>query len=211
MKLSQLPKGVRAVKAVPFRLANAPEPSAEEGAQDPHVHMVGVRVMTGEEIADAYQKAQADAAKRGIKDWLDTHPLCRLHLMAHTLAIACVDADARDEPFFVSADEVMSSPHVGGDNIAYLYEQQQAWQDECSIDAKKYTIEEVIGMLALEAARTENERSPFADMRPSSLKSFMRTTAVLWFSSLTANSLTGTISDSTTSETKTSELSETDS
>jgi hypothetical protein len=208
VKLKQLAKGTRAVKAVPFRLANAPEPPAEEGAQDPHVHMVGVRVMTGDEIADAYQKAQADAAKRGVKEWLDTHPLCRLHLMAHVLAIACVDNEARAEPFFVSADEVMSSPEIGGDNIAYLFEQQQAWQQENTISSKGKSAEDVIALLAVEAARTENDPSPFEGMPRASLVSCLRTTAFLLTSSLMGSLESGSSTDSNSSETQRSDESD---
>jgi hypothetical protein len=201
LKLKQLALGVRAVKAVPFRLANAPEPPAEEGVEDPHVHMVGVRVMTGTEIADAYEKAQTDAAKRGVKEWLDTHPLCRLHLMAHTLAIACVDNEKRDEPFFVSADEVMSSPEIGGDNIAYLFEQQGAWQAENSLNTKGKTAEEVIGLLVVEAARTENDKSPFADMPRASLLNCIRTMAHLLLSFVTDRSGSGSPDATSSNET----------
>jgi hypothetical protein len=200
LKLRELAKGTRAVKAVPFRLANAPEPPPEEG-QDPHVHMVGVRVMTGDEIAAAYEKAQTDVAKRGVAQWLDTHPLCRLYLMAHTLAVACVDNEARDEPFFVSAQQVMSSPEVGGDNIAYLFEQQQAWQAESALDAKGKTPEEVIGLLAMEAARTENAESPFDRMPRATLVSCLRSSARLLTTLLMGNSDTGSSDDSNSSET----------
>lgn len=184
MKFAAIKKGTRAVKAVPFRLANAPDPKPVEPGQDipldEYTHLVGVRVLTGDEAAEVLEKAQTDAKKRGVPQWLDTHPLCRLYEMAHTVALACVDNEARDEPFFASVEEVLSAPDVGEDNIAYLYEQQKAWQDECSIRTKDLTVEQVMGLLAQEAERPENAPSPFSHLRAASLPSFFRITAFLF-------------------------------
>lgn len=186
MKLRNVAKGVRAVKTVTFRLANAPEPRpvelGEEPVRDEHTIEVGVRVLTGGEYAEALSKAQADAQQKGVKEWLDTHPLCRLYEMVHVLAVACVDTEARDEPFFASAQEILDSPEVGEDNIAYLYALQRAWQDECSPFIKDFTAEQVVALLATEAERPENaaEQSPFSRMRASTLESFFRITARLF-------------------------------
>ena len=123
-KLRQIEKGTRAVKTVRFRLANAPIPADWESGQglpdDEHTIKVGVRVLTGSEIATIYENARRSAKAAGVDTWLDTDPLCRLHEMAETLAIACVDWEAPDEPFFVSAAEVLGSDALGGANIAYL-------------------------------------------------------------------------------------------
>lgn len=195
MKLRDIAKGKRAVKAVPFRLANAPDPkpvpSGEEATvDDEYTVLVGVRVLTGDERADALAKAQADARSKGVTEWLDTHPLCLLYEMAHVVALATVDNAKRDEPFFASAAEVLSSPDVGEDNIAYLYEQQRAWQDQCSLrSGRDIGPVEAMALLAQEAERPENAPSPFGHMRAASLPSFFRTTAFLFQNLLTLSSL----------------------
>lgn len=184
MKLHQIAKGTRAVKAIPFRPANAPLLAAGEES-DEHTIQVGVRVLNPSEIKEVYEKALAASEKGGVAQWLDTHPLCRLHEMAHTVALACVDIDSaeRAEPFFVSVDEVMNDDAIGGDNLAYLYQQHQLWQDECcGPRGATKTTQEIIAMVAEEAARPDNARDvPFSRLRPSvQLSCFHSTSVLLW-------------------------------
>src|SRR5690606_27729676 len=124
MKFSDIQKGTRAVKDVKFRLGNAPVPTTlavTDGIpDDEYAHRVGLRVLTGEETAQIYANARRDAFAAGVTKWLDSDPLCRLYEMAHTVAIACVDPDNSSEPFFASVREVLESPALGSDNIAYL-------------------------------------------------------------------------------------------
>jgi hypothetical protein len=204
-KLRDIAKGTRAIKAVPFRLASAPllPPGVET---DEHTIMVGLRVLSPGEIADVYQKAMEAAALAGVSQWLDTHPLCRLHEMFHTVALACVDVDSgeRAEPFFVGGvEEIRTSVDLTGDSIAFLYAQHQLWQDECSgpRGAAK-TPGELVAMVAEEAARPENARDvPFSRLRPSAQLSCFHSICVLLWSSLTAKSpSTSTPSSSSTSE-----------
>lgn len=178
MKFREVAKGTRAVKVVEFRLANEERPPVS----------VGVRVLSGAETAVALEKAIAAAKAAGAKEWLDTHPLCRLHEMAQTLAVACVDVDSRDEPFFISADEILQDCRIGADNIAYLFEHWRSWQAECSLDVKDFTPEQCIGILLEEAVRPESARSPLSTMPRGSLESFFHTTAVLFASLLTRKS-----------------------
>ncbi len=205
MKLRDVAKGKRAVKAVPFRLANAPDPKpvppGEEPALDDYTVLVGLRVLTGNEAAQALQSAEADARKRGVTQWLDTHPLCRLYEMAHTVAAACVDLEARDEPFFVSAQELLDSPLVGEDNIAYLYEQQRYWQDECSLRSKDLSVEQVLELLSKEAERPENTPSPSSHLRAATQPSFLRITANLWRTLLMASLASSSSGEPDTSKT----------
>lgn len=204
MKFREVVKGTRAVKVVTFRLANAERPPApapgEKPAEDPALISVGLRVLSGAETADSLERAIAAAKAAGAKEWLDTHPLCRLHQMVQTLALACVDPDSRAEPFFASADEILQSELVGTDNIAHLFEQWETWQDECSIETKNLTPEQVIGIILDEATRQEGDaESPLARMRPGLRASFFHTTAVLFANLLTAKS-DSTSPDSTDSE-----------
>lgn len=204
MRFKELAKGTRAVKEVQFRLANAPPITLQPGEplpSDEYTAKLGVRVLTGDEIATVYSKAQAAAKAAGQHEWLSEHPLCRLHEMVQTLLAACVDIEAPAEPFFASAEEILRSPEIGGDNIAYLFEQHGAWQDECSIRTGDLTVEQVIGLLAVEADRPENAESPLVRMRPSSRESFLRITASLFSNLLKDRLLSGSGADTASSET----------
>lgn len=202
-KLRDIAKGTRAVKTVPFRLASAPLLAAGDES-DEHTIQVGLRVLNPGEVQLVYENAVQDAAKSGVPQWLETHPLCRLHEMVHTLALACVDADSgeRLEPFFVGgAEEIRGSNDLSADSIAYLWAQQQLWQDECTgpRGAAK-TPGELIAMVAEEAARPENARDvPFSRLRPSSQLSCFHSICVLLWSSLTGKLPSGS-GESATSE-----------
>jgi hypothetical protein len=135
-----------------------------------------------------------------VKEWAELHPICRLCEMAQTLALACVDVENPTEAFFDSADQVLDSVDVSTDNIAYLFEQQSNWQDECSIQTKNLTVDEVIGVLATEAMRPENADSPLDRMRPGLRKQFLHTTAVLFATLAKVKSDSGSTGDTSTSE-----------
>ena len=192
MKLRDIKKGTRAVKAVPLRLANAPAVDGPDWENDEHTILVGVRVLTGTEIGEALEKAQETAAKAGVPQWLATHPLCRLHEMAHTVAIGCVDNEKRDEPFFVGGfDEVMGSPEIAGANIAYLFEQIETWNDEVNGRSAKLTGEQLIAAIVMEAERPEHAQETFfSRLSPASRVSCFHTLAVMLSGLLTSRSLT---------------------
>lgn len=198
MKLSHVAKGTRAVKAVRFKPAIAPQPgSATSGGSVDHL-LVGVRVLTGAEQAQIYESAAADAREKGVAEWNPDHPICQLYEKAHAIALAYVDVDqatgkpcdsSKLEPFFDGGvRDVLESELVGTDNIVYLYDQFIDWQDECSILAKHLKPDEVISILLAEAARPDNDDSPLDRMRPVLQRAFLRTTAVLYATLLTGKS-----------------------
>lgn len=189
MKLRDVVKGSRAVKPVRFRLANAPLLAPGQEA-DEHTIIVGVRVLTPGEVGQVFENAIRDAAEQGVTQWLDTHPLCRLHEMQHAMLLACVDYDSGDraEPFFASLDEIRNHPGMGADNLAYLFAQWQLWQDEVADNIRK-TPGELVAMVLEEAGRPENATDgPFSDCSPSMLKACLRSICVLYVSSLATRS-----------------------
>lgn len=206
MKFSDIAKGNRAVKEVGFRLGNAPLINLKPGEplpRDEYYATCGLRILTGEETKEIYRRSREQArAEAGIEQWLDTDPLCRMYEMAHTLHIVCVDMESGDrcEPFFASVDDVLKSPALGSDNIAYLYEQHHLWQDENSLKTNGLTIEQVLTLIAAEADRPENAESPLARMRPSIRESFLHTTARLFVLSATDRSLSGSIASLATTK-----------
>lgn len=186
MRFSEIAKGTRAVKRVKFRLANGPAPSVEPGQappDDPSTVEVGVRVLTGEETATVYYRAQEAARAKGVDTWDGDREVCRLFLYVHSLVLGCVDPDSPEggepRPFFDSAEQILASPDLGTDNIAFLYEQLEAWQDECSIRPTAVGLDQAVAIILREADRPENAKSPFDGMRPAMLRSYLRTLAPL--------------------------------
>lgn len=209
MKLHQVAKGTRAVKPVLLRFANAPVVEGPDWEEDEHTVKVGVRVLTGNEIGEALQKAQESAAKAGVPQWLATHPLCRLHEMAHTVAVGCVDNEAHGEPFFVGGfDEVMSSPEIAGANIAYLFEQIESWNEEVNGRSQKFDGPQLIAAMVAEAERPANAPEAFfSRLSAASRVNFLHSTAVMLTDVLTSRSLIGS-PDATSSTTQPNPVSE---
>lgn len=190
MKLRDVAKGRRAVKRVPFLPATAG--AAQPGRAPLEAHseeiLLGVRVLSGDETVEVYEKATAAARRKGVEQWSTDNPICRLYEMAHTVLLGCVALPQdpgtpipdEPEPFFDSVEQVLTSPLVGRDNIVYLYEQVDEHNKSSGLLEKNLTAEEVFGVLMQEAERPENADSPLDRMRPGLQKSFLHTTAVLF-------------------------------
>lgn len=165
-KLSDIMKGHRAIKKVALPLVNVPSPftpdAPELAAQResdkalatangepaiPDEVIVGLRILTLNELTTVYQKAGEFALSRGVKDPNETDPIYNIGVSIYTCAIACVDPDSdvkNPEPFFgtrgdieSAARELLDSIHIGRDGIVYLAEQHEAWQDLCNPQANK--------------------------------------------------------------------------
>lgn len=165
-KFSDVAKGNRAIKKVALPLVNVPSflnPDVPELAAQresdrasaiekgepatPDEVMVGLRVLTLDELVTVQEKAGDFARKRGVKEPNETDPIFSIGASIYACALACVDPDssAKDpEPFFgtrgdleSAALQLLSSPHIGRDGIAYLTESQEAWQDLCNPRANK--------------------------------------------------------------------------
>lgn len=204
MKLNQIAKGTRNVKSVPFRLASAPPVEGEDWQTDPGTIQVGIRALTPAESSEVLAKAQESALAAGAKEWLATHPLCELHLMVHLVAVACVDSDAHGEPFFVGgAKEVLSSPEIAGDNLAYLAQQVKLHNDSIGPRDADLTPEQMIAAIVKEAERPENAPETFfSRLRPSSQMSCFRSMAKLLSDLLTIRSLSGSLDSTSSTETE---------
>jgi hypothetical protein len=204
MKLHQIIKGTRSVKNVPFRVSNAPTFTGDDWEKDENTILVGIRALTPGESSEVLAKAQESAAKAGAKEWLATHPLCELHLMVHLVAVACVDSEAPSEPFFVGgAKEILDSPEVAGDNLAYLAQQAKLWNDQLGPRDPELTTEQLISVVVREAERPENAPEAFFSLlRPSSQLSCFRSLAKLLSDLLITRSLSG-LPESTSSSANT--------
>lgn len=211
-KLRDIVRGIRAVHPVEFRRANAPaiQPGSAPPGDSAQVRL-GVRVLTGAETADVYQKAQEDSAARGVVKWDSDHEICRLYLMAHTIAHACVDIDSPEnarEPFFDSVQQILESDALGTDNLALLYELQVRWQDEVAGRNAAMTVNECVRLVLDDANRKPGEPGPLVLLPHAILVSCTRSLVSLAQSLLTARLFGGEGSESPTPSSKNETASE---
>lgn len=154
---------------------------AEAPSDVPSTVKVDVRVLSAAEESEALQFARDYAVKRGGEPKAED-PLYDLGLMIGTLVLALIDWESPADavvPFFESAAEV---EELDRDRIAYLYEQQQTWQDECAPQAAALTEEQFFHWVVTLAA-SETPQNPFAYTRPGLRWSLTRTMAGLLLSS----------------------------
>lgn len=183
-------RGRRARKTIPFPLDNA---KWKDGAWSGNTTPVDVRVLTPGDDVDVYADAGRYARDRGAEPRLGD-PIYDYALQVHTLLRACIDTDSpADEPapFFESFDQVMRDESISREHVAYLYEQQQRWQTECS--PRQHTMtpaafaESVLRLAGGDAA-------DFLGMSPGMQLSFARSMAVRLASSRVDRSSSGTAS-----------------
>ena len=88
-----------------------------------------LRVLSGEQESDvvAWAHQYLIEKKANGSDDLFDHAAA-----AARCALSAMDCDNPTQPYFESAEEVLSSPLLGKERIAYLAELQSLWQEECS-------------------------------------------------------------------------------
>lgn len=185
-RFSSIAKGTRATRPVVLDYAGVEVALA-------------VRPLTGAEEASALADGRAYAVGKGVADPKPTDRLYEIGYMAATLVLGCVDASDTAAPFFANAAEVLDN--LDTDRIAYLYEQQQAWQDWCSPRPKNMDAGEFIALVLrlAEEGASDDADDPLVMLRPSLRLSFARTLARQFQASLTRNSASGSASEPGTS------------
>lgn len=195
------------------RARDAAKAGKPEAAAAPDSVVVGLRVLTGQEILEIYDKAAQVALGRNQKADLSS-PIYELAVSVYTLAASCVSADSDPErpvPFFGDSEEpgagvenwesayseILASNHLGRDGILFLSEQQAAWQDICNPQALKIGASR-LWELAAEVAADDTGR-PFFSLRPALQWSFTRFMAVQLLSLMSSLSQPGSdsLSDGT--------------
>lgn len=181
-KFSNIVKGTRALKSVAFTIWGTEATLA-------------VRPMTGVEEGEAFSAGRAYAVCKGVAEPKDTDRVYEIGVMSNTIAIACVDPDAPDTRYFANAAEVMEN--LDTDRIAYLFEAQQLWQDECSPRITKVNQQEWAAMViaVAEAAVSDN---PLARWRPVTQRDFTRILASRYMDLLLHRSNFGLTSEPST-------------
>jgi hypothetical protein len=180
VKFSAIAKGDRATKVVPLPMYNLPEPVP-----------VLVRVLHGDERAEAVAAGRAYAVSKGIPEPSDGDETFAIGVKAHTLVACCMDAEKPLEPFFASAVEILKN--LDPERIAFLYEHWETHQDLHSPQGLTLKPEEFIAAV-LNVGGSEKPDF-FLSMRPGSRWIFTRTLAARLTSSLEPKSPFGSGSD----------------
>lgn len=190
-KFSQVAKGATARKRVSFTLMDG---TAVECAVIPLLVEADAEILAG---------ARKHAMDRGVADPKDGDPLYEQGIWIHTIVRGCVDPDSPEnapQPFFDGGAQQILHPTLGldRDRIAFLFEAQQAWQDECSLRPGKLTAGEFFAELVRHAELPEGAELPFERWRPVLRRSFVRSMAVRLGELLQLRSLLGPDSPATT-------------
>jgi hypothetical protein len=107
-----------------------------------------------------------------------------------------VVAEDPAKPFFDGGqDQILA--HLDADRIALLYEQQQAWQDECSPRVTQMNGGEFI-LKVMEVANAKADEDPLARLRLNMRLHWERTLAGQYMSLLAAKSSSGDASEAST-------------
>lgn len=190
-RFADIARGTRATKIVRLPLGDDVVP-------------VRLRVLASGELAQVLERTRADARARGVDEPRDGNPIYDLCEMEHTLAFACLDADAPEQsavPFFSGVEEIRRSPELGRDRIAYLYEQWQVFQDEVSPSLRTMSPAELVGAMQKLALEDDGDALAFfGSLGPGLRWSCMRTLARLWLASLTPSSPSSSLSEQSSSD-----------
>lgn len=163
MKFSSLLLGTRATKRVELPIGDARHPLL-------------VRPLTGSEIADVLQRARDFAKARGSTEPKEGDRLYDLGYMVATLVIACADVDNPAAPFF-DQGEAQILAALDTDRITLLYEEQQAFQDECAPRPKEMSANQYMQLVLECAAKEADAESPFEKLAPGLRRNFVHTLA----------------------------------
>lgn len=143
--------------------------------------------LSGTEYARALHFATEYCKKNGMPDASEGHSLWDVAYMAKACHLACLDPDSPPKartPYFASPEEILALPQP---TLAYIFELQQHWQDECSPMQKRLPANELLEKVR-ELAEAEDER-PFLRLSPALRWICMRYTASLLMKLLVGNSL----------------------
>lgn len=181
MKFSQIVKGKRAVKPISFPMSDGVEATCV------------VRPLLGYEDVEVLEKAREFAIAKGVAEPEDGNPIYERGRWVNTLLLGCCDQEAPEEPYFESADQILSN--LGLDHIALVFELHQVWQDECSPRKVSLTGDEYIKSVVEMATAEASDELPFVRWRPALRESWVRTSARLLLTSPELKSQSGSSSE----------------
>lgn len=119
------------------------------------------------------KRARAPDDARPIPEPREGDRLYDLGNCAATLLLGCLDAADPTRPFFADVEEILGG--LGPEWIVLLYEEQQAFQDECAPRPDKGNGAAFMAVVMGEAALEEGAPGgPFSRLRPTTQQIFFR-------------------------------------
>jgi hypothetical protein len=161
MKLDTIAIEQRPSKTVQLKLASREEP-----------YELQIQLLTVQDRMAAHRDAMVDAKSYGKDKWDELDPVCSLALYVQVVTRAVVDPD--DGKPFATADQLRSNLLIGQENILYLYEQYEAFEESQNLRLKTLTREELLGICWRLA---EGDESFLERMRLGMLRACLRFTA----------------------------------
>lgn len=169
MKFSQIDRGTRAERIVEVELSRGKA-------------KIALRPLTGMEESQVYAGAR-EFAKQHHGDAKPGDPQYELGIAVHTLAVGCLDVDSPPDtrtPFFDGGPEQILTD-LAREEIAYLYERHELWQDECSPTVSKLSATDMLAELIKQVEAEDDD--PFVRLRPGLRRALFLITARLCLSS----------------------------
>jgi hypothetical protein len=189
-------RGPRARKRIVLPLQGATT-NAETGAWEGDVVELDVCGLGPHDQTDVARSARAFAIAHGLEDPKDGDDLYDWGKTLYTLLATCLDKDSpadAPKPFFDGGfEQLHTTKLLLPEHIGYLYEQQQAWQDECAPGIKTMSQTQFLAAVVKVAG---GDITFFANARPGMRWSFTHTLAALQLDSLTRKSPSTSPSDS---------------
>lgn len=190
MRFSNVLKGTRAERSLEI-------PGFET---DGKPFVVLARPLTGLEYESACASARVRAVEKGVENPVIGDPIYDLALMAHILAVGCVDPDSPPDartPSFDSAAQILE--RMNPETIVFVHQNHEVWQDECSPSVHKIEDNEMYNKVS-EVAGADG-RATFMRFSPSTRVTFSlsmaRTLRELWASLEAKSSLTSASEEDT--------------
>lgn len=193
MKFSSLLLGKKAERAIDFPLVTGDELQTVPSVLVP---------LTGTEESEVLAYALRFAKEKGAENPKEGEPLYDLAVMVGTIERGCLDPDspkeARGSVFDGGAAQILDN--LPRETIAFLYERQQQWQDECSPSVRKVTADQLVAEV-IKLAEAEDDL-PFVRLSPGLRWILARSMARQLLSSLGDNSPPGSLSEAIGAELK---------
>jgi hypothetical protein len=205
-KFSDVIQGTRARKPIKLPLPGA-QIDGETGAWLGPVVDLLVRPLRDDEHALVLAKGLAFARKHGLQEPGAGDPLYEKGVMIETLALTCLDSESPTDGapvFFFDGVDAATKADIGAfeqihrsevmtpEIIAYLYMQQQLFQDEVNPLLKSMSPSE---FMAAAIKTAQGDMSFFVHSRPGMQWSFLLTTVKQLLSALSLNSTFSTSSE----------------
>ncbi|MGN6103716.1 MAG: hypothetical protein ACTHU0_01300 [Kofleriaceae bacterium] len=197
MKFSNVAQGTRARKRVVIS-----EPAGPNG--EPFIECDVVPLKAGDD-AKVFEEARKFAAARGVADPKPGQEIYELGLWVHTIARSCLDCTVTDrqEPYFDGGVEQILHPDQGlmREQIAYLFEQQQAWQNECCPRQLSMNSIELLQFIMQHAEAPDGQDLPFERWPRLTQRTYVRIISAEAMNSPRIRSLCGLLSPEAPSST----------